>query len=158
MDDKQIYMRIGEFANFFDVSQKALRIYEKMELLQPAYIDDETGDRYYTADQIKQLNAVIELKALGFTLKEIKSIIKVGMDSMDFLKMLKKKHTAWKEQKMLAEHKMEAIEAIEDRFDNMEKEDNMKDMTEEERAWLLARMVCVEDVKVQHVISEAIWL
>ena len=59
---------------------------------------------------------------------------------------------------MLAEHKMEAIEAIEDRFDNMEKEDNMKDMTEEERAWLLARMVCVEDVKVQHVISEAIWL
>lgn len=158
MDDKQIYMRIGEFANFFDVSQKALRIYEKMELLQPAYIDDETGYRYYTADQIKQLNAVIELKALGFTLKEIKSIIKVGMDSMDFLKMLKKKHTAWKEQKMLAEHKMEAIEAIEDRFDNMEKEDNMKDMTEEERAWLLARMVCVEDVKVQHVISEAIWL
>lgn len=158
MDDKQIYMRIGEFANFFDVSQKALRIYEKMEILQPAYIDDETGYRYYTADQIKQLNAVIELKALGFTLKEIKSIIKVGMDSMDFLKMLKKKHTAWKEQKMLAEHKMEAIEAIEDRFDNMEKEDNMKDMTEEERAWLLARMVCVEDVKVQHVISEAIWL
>ena len=158
MDDKQIYMRIGEFANFFDVSQKALRIYEKMELLQPAYIDDETGYRYYTADQIKQLNAVIELKALGFTLKEIKSIIKVGMDSMDFLKMLKKKHTAWKEQKMLAEHKMEAIDAIEDRFDNMEKEDNMKDMTEEERAWLLARMVCVEDVKVQHVISEAIWL
>ena len=158
MDDKQIYMRIGEFADFFDVSQKALRIYEKMELLQPAYIDDETGYRYYSADQIKQLNAVIELKAMGFTLKEIKVIIKVGMDSTDFLQMLKKKHTAWKEQMMLAEHKMEAIKAIENRFENMEKEYNMKDMTEEERAWLLARMVCVEDVKVQHVISEAIWL
>ncbi|HKM34840.1 MAG TPA: MerR family transcriptional regulator [Lachnospiraceae bacterium] len=158
MDDNQMYMRIGEFADFFDISQKALRIYEKMEILRPAYIDEETGYRYYSADQVKQLNAVIELKALGFTLKEIKSILQGGTDSAAFVKMLKKRYSAWNDQKMLAERKMEAVLSIRERFEKLEGTKKMEEMTEDERAWLLAKMVCVEDVRVQHLISEAIWL
>lgn len=34
----------------------------------------------------------------------------------------------------------------------------MTEMTEEERAWLLAKMVCLEDVRAQKVLSEALWL
>ena len=158
MDDNQMYMRIGEFADFFDISQKALRIYEKMEILRPAYIDEETGYRYYSADQVKQLNAVIELKALGFTLKEIKSILQGGTDSTAFVKMLKMRYSAWNDQKMLAERKMEAVLSIRERFEKLEGTKKMEEMTEDERAWLLAKMVCVEDVRVQHLISEAIWL
>lgn len=156
--DKEMYMRIGEFADFFDISQKALRIYEKMEILRPAYIDEENGYRYYHPDQVKQLNAVIELKALGFTLKEIKSILQGGTDSETFLKLLQKRHTAWDEQKMLAERKMDAIASIEERFTQMQDFKDMEEMSEEERAWLLVKMVCVEDVRLQHIISEAIWL
>ncbi len=153
-----MYMRIGEFAEFFDVSQKALRIYEKMEILRPAYIDDKTGYRYYSADQVKQLNAVIELKAMGFTLKEIKSVVRGEVTTENFMKMLKKRRESWDNQRMLAERKMDAIASIEERFVNMEKIKKMEDMTEEERAWQLAKMVCVEDVRTQHLLTEAIWL
>lgn len=31
-------------------------------------------------------------------------------------------------------------------------------MTEEERAWLLVKMVCLEDVRAQKALSEALWL
>ena len=31
-------------------------------------------------------------------------------------------------------------------------------MTEEERAWLLAKLVCVEEVRAQRNLSEALWL
>ena len=158
MEEKQMYMRIGEFADFFNISQKALRIYEKMEILRPAYIDGETGYRYYSADQVKQLNAVIELKALGFTLKEIKSILHGGTDSASFLNLLNKRHAAWNDQKVLAERKMEAVDSIGERFKKLQGTKKMEEMTEEERAWMLAKMVCVEDVRVQHVLSEAIWL
>ncbi len=48
MDD-EVLMRIGEIAAFFNVSVKAIRIYEKMGLLKPAKVDDKTGYRYYTA-------------------------------------------------------------------------------------------------------------
>lgn len=34
----------------------------------------------------------------------------------------------------------------------------MTEMTEEERAWLLVKMVCLEDVRTQKILSEALWL
>ena len=35
---------------------------------------------------------------------------------------------------------------------------NIENLTEEQRAWLLVKMVCVEDIHAQSVLSEAIWL
>ena len=32
------------------------------------------------------------------------------------------------------------------------------EMTEEERAWLLVKMVCLEDIRAQKALSEALWL
>ena len=61
-------MRIGEIAAFFNVSVKAIRIYEKKGILVPAKIDNDTGYRYYTADQVQTLNALLELKTLVFSL------------------------------------------------------------------------------------------
>ena len=61
-------LRIGEIAGFFDVSAKALRIYEKMGIIKPVKIDAKTKYRYYSADQVQQLNALLDLKELGFSL------------------------------------------------------------------------------------------
>lgn len=63
--DEQL-MKIGEIAAFFNVSVKAIRIYEKKGIIVPARIDPETGYRYYSADQVRTLNALLELKTLGF--------------------------------------------------------------------------------------------
>jgi len=34
----------------------------------------------------------------------------------------------------------------------------LQELTDEERAWLLVKMVCVEDLNGRSVLSEALWL
>jgi DNA-binding transcriptional MerR regulator len=151
-------MKIGEIAEFFNISQKAIRLYEKKGIIKPAKTDKTTGYRYYTVDQVKQLNALIELKALGFSLDEIKNIMEDGITREKMIAGMSKKKKAWQESIMLAENKINAIDSITDRLKLSKDAEKLQDMTQEQRAWLLAKMVCVEDLRIQHAISEAIWL
>jgi DNA-binding transcriptional MerR regulator/effector-binding domain-containing protein len=61
---------IGEFARMGTVSIRTLRHYDEVGLLHPAQVDPETGYRRYTADQLGQLNRIIALKDLGFSLTQ----------------------------------------------------------------------------------------
>lgn len=156
MDDTLI--RIGEIAGFFNVSVKAIRVYEKMGIIKPAKIDTQTGYRYYTADQVHQLNALLELKLLGFSLSEIKRLLNGGMTNDNFMEALVHKKSAWHNAITAAENKIQAIDKITDRLSASEPATKMHELSEEERAWLLVKMVCVEDLHGQSILSEAIWL
>lgn len=57
------------------LSEKTLRKYHKMGLLIPNEVDEENGYRYYTMLQSFRLDVIEDLKAVGFSLAEIKSII-----------------------------------------------------------------------------------
>jgi len=152
-------MKIGEIAAFFNVSVKDVRIYEKKGIIRPARIDKQTGYRYYTADQVQQLNALIELKGLGFSLNEIREIMQgKGMDSRRLTECLLQKKMRWKESISAAENKISELDSIIQRLSGSRDTEEMSEMTEEERAWYLVKMVCVEDTAVQSAISEAIWL
>lgn len=70
---KNDLMLIGEIADFFGISRKAIRLYEKKGIIKPVKVDASNGYRYYSAEQVQQLNALLELKLLGFSLDEIKS-------------------------------------------------------------------------------------
>ena len=152
-------MKIGEIAAFFNVSVKAVRIYEKKGIIRPARIDKQTGYRYYTADQVQQLNALIELKGLGFSLNEIREIMQgKGMDSRRLTECLLQKIMRWKESISAAENKISELDSIIQRLSGSRDTEEMSEMTEEERAWYLVKMVCVEDTAAQSAISVAIWL
>ncbi len=155
MDD---LLRIGEIAGFFNISAKALRIYEKMEIIKPTKIDEKTGYRYYSADQVKQIDALIELKELGFSLSEIKKLMDGGMTSDKFMEALIYKKTKWQSIIYSAENKIQAIDNITERMATTEPKTAIHELTEDERAWLLVKMVCVEDLRAQSTLSEAIWL
>ena len=60
---KNNLMLIGEMADFFGISRKAMRLYEKKGIIKPVKVDAENGYRYYSAEQIQQLNALLELKS-----------------------------------------------------------------------------------------------
>ncbi len=151
-------LKIGEVADFFQISVKAVRIYEKKGIIVPAYIDPESGYRYYTPDQLHQLAALLELKALGFSLEEIKDVM-VGESSKEVLyKAMQEKLRNWENLVIMAQSKMDAIESISDRLVTSKEAEKLRELTEEERAWLLVKLVCVENVQVQSVINEAIWL
>lgn len=52
------YMTIGEVARVKQVSIKALRYYEKIGILKPAYCDPDTGYRYYKNEQMLAVDMI----------------------------------------------------------------------------------------------------
>lgn len=155
---KSDLMLIGEIADFFGISRKAMRLYEKKGIIKPVKVDNENGYRYYSAEQVQQLNALLELKALGFSLDEIKMIIEGKKEKAPLLEMLKKKRRAWQEAMNSAKYKEECLDNIINNLQNSQTAEKIAEMTEEERAWLLVKMVCIEDVRAEKALSEALWL
>lgn len=155
---KDDLMLIGEIADFFGVSRKAIRLYEKKGILKPVKTDAANGYRYYSAEQVQQLNALLELKALGFSLDEIKMILDGKTAKASLLEMLEKKRQAWLETIDSARYKEECLGELIQNLQVSSTAQNITEMTEEERAWLLVKMVCLEDVRAQKVLSEALWL
>lgn len=76
--------KIGMFAQMNHVTVKALRFYEEQELLLPAYVDGENGYRYYTMNQMADIQRITALKQAGFTLDDIK-LINQGADTAPLL-------------------------------------------------------------------------
>lgn len=70
MDKKDLF-QIGEVAKLFNVSVGTLRHYEKTGLLQPEYVDTQTGYRYYSTRQFECLNTIRYLRLIGTPLEQI---------------------------------------------------------------------------------------
>ena len=156
--EKDELLKISELADFFGTTPKALRLYEKKGIIIPSKVDPLTGYRYYSVDQVKKLNVLVELQELGFSLNEIKKIMKGGLKSQGFLDSLYSKKVEWDQKKNELQKKIDAIETIEQNLSRKIGSTEITAMTEEERAWFLLNVVCVEELKATKVLSEAIWL
>ena len=71
---KKTRLKIGEFSQLMQVTVKTLRHYEQKGLLLPDEVDEWTGYRYYSIDQMQKLQAIRDLQRLGFSLDEIKDL------------------------------------------------------------------------------------
>lgn len=153
----QDLMKISEIADFFGISTKAMRIYEKKGIIKPCKIDAENGYRYYSADQVKQLNALIALQDLGFSLNEIQKIMNGGIKSEKLKDSLFQKKIEWEQHIAEVQRKIDLIEEMENRL-AQKKGKEISLMTEEERAQFIFNIVSVEELKNNKTLSEAIWL
>ena len=63
--------KIGEFSKIVNLPIKTLRYYDEYGLLEPSYVDEFTGYRYYNEANISECKLIILLKSLYFTLEEI---------------------------------------------------------------------------------------
>ena len=68
-------MKIGEFAKACGTKISVLRHYDSEGLLRPVYIDRFTEYRYYDKSQIAVYERISALKAVGFTLAEIRTML-----------------------------------------------------------------------------------
>lgn len=66
---------IGLFSKMNRITTKTLRHYDEIGLLKPAHVDDFTGYRYYSSDQLVRLNQIIALKQMGIGLSDIGKIL-----------------------------------------------------------------------------------
>lgn len=63
--------KIGDFSKIVNLSIKTLRYYDEYGLLEPSYVDEFTGYRFYNDTNISECKLIILLKSLDFTLEEI---------------------------------------------------------------------------------------
>lgn len=64
-------LSIGEASKLKNVSIKALRYYEKIGIFKPAYIDPQSGYRYYSPAQLFDLDVILTCNELDIPLKHI---------------------------------------------------------------------------------------
>ena len=155
-------MRIGEVAAFFGVSVKAMRIYEKMGILTPAKVDERTGYRYYAADQVKELDAILELRELGFSLAEIQNLLESGMKKERYMEILAHKKISWQKKIQQAQDRINAIDEVIEKLAKSKPPVKLHGLTEDERAALLNRIACLDvslhDLHGRNILSEILWL
>lgn len=101
-------MKIGEMAQFNNVSIPTLRLYDKVGILKPCYTDPETNYRYYHINQKARLDMIQYMKELGMSLGEIKSILDSG-DIQQIESMLISKKNQVKKEISQLKMRMKAI-------------------------------------------------
>jgi DNA-binding transcriptional MerR regulator len=80
---------IGEFARHGRVSVRMLRHYDAIGLLRPACVDPASGYRFYQAGQLAELNRIIALKDLGFSLHQVQAILAEQVSAAELRGMLR---------------------------------------------------------------------
>lgn len=63
---------IGIVAKSYGVSENCIRRMESAGLLEPAYISEKSGYRYYDSANISRIGTVLSLRSFGFVNKDIK--------------------------------------------------------------------------------------
>ena len=157
-DDRFQLLKIGELAGLAGVSVKALRVYESKNIIKPVEVDKDSGYRYYSADQLKQVESLLELQDMGFTLNEIEQILSGKLSKGQIIALFEEKEVAQQEMIWRMEAKLEEIKSIKETMENGPEASRIKEMSDEERAWYLAKLVVLNDNNVRQAISEAIWV
>ena len=70
-------LSIGAFAQRTRLSHKALRLYAELGLLAPAWIDPETGYRFYRPDQVDRARLIGLLRRLDMPLARIGRVLEL---------------------------------------------------------------------------------
>jgi protein phosphatase len=67
-------LTIGAFARASRLSPKALRIYDELGLLRPVRVDEASGYRFYSPDQLERARLVAWLRRVGMPLARIAEV------------------------------------------------------------------------------------
>lgn len=83
--------KIGDFSRLCQVSVKTLHHYDDVGLVRPRWVDRENGYRFYAADQVTRVRHILNMKALGFSLEQIATVLDGAPTSMQLHDLLQAK-------------------------------------------------------------------
>ncbi len=104
-------LRVSEFSRLGRVTVKALHLYDRLGLLEPARVDPWTGYRLYTLDQLPRLNRVLALKDLGFSLDEVRGLLDKDPSPAELRGMLRLKRAELERQLAEGQDRLARVEA-----------------------------------------------
>ncbi|WP_339267357.1 helix-turn-helix domain-containing protein [Paenibacillus sp. FSL R5-0470] len=111
--------KISVFSRLSKVSLKTLRYYDQIGILKPRKVDHDTCYRYYSADQLLELNRILIYKELGFTLPQIKQLLQEDITLENIQGMFKLKRS---EIQQIIDTEQAKLVRIEERMQLIEKE------------------------------------
>ncbi|OIK14625.1 MerR family transcriptional regulator [Bacillus sp. MUM 13] len=103
---------IGEVSKLANISIKALRYYDKINLFKPSYVDPGTNYRYYKDSQLYRLDLIKSLKYIGTPLEEMKKAQELKTDEL---------FTFLTEQEKIVREKVDYLLEIEQNIANVKK-------------------------------------
>ncbi len=103
--------KIGELSRLCALPVKTLRYYDAEGLLVPDHIDRYTGYRYYSAARLADCHRIVALKALGFSLEEIRVQLQAGT-AVDVLAQIEEKAAALRAQMAEDAARLRRLETI----------------------------------------------
>jgi len=115
-------LKIGDFSKLSQVTVKALRLYDQLGLLKPADIDEFTGYRYYSVQQLPRINRILAFKDLGFSLEQIAKLLDDNLPPAEIRGMLRLKQV---ELHKLLEEEQARLLRVDTRLKQIEREDKM---------------------------------
>lgn len=75
------HLLAGRFRAATRLSAKALRLYAEQGLLVPAYVDPQTGYRYYSAQQAPRARLIARLRQLGLSMARIAVLLELPAEA-----------------------------------------------------------------------------
>lgn len=69
------FYSIGEVSSICNISKKALRFYDKINIISPDYISEENKYRYYDRKTLLLVPVIKYYKQMGFKLEEMKAVL-----------------------------------------------------------------------------------
>lgn len=66
---------VGELSKIVRISIDTLRYYDEIGLLKPCRVDARSRYRYYSAEQVNEMLAIMEWKQYGFSLDAIGELL-----------------------------------------------------------------------------------
>ena len=67
--------QIKEFAKLTGVSVRTLHYYDEIKLLEPAFVDEQNGYRFYDEKSLERMQEILFYRELDFSLKSISKIL-----------------------------------------------------------------------------------
>lgn len=75
MSQDATLLLVGAFAKRVGLSTSALRYYDDVNLLKPARVDETTGYRYYSKDQLEQVELICFLRSLEMPIGDLRTTL-----------------------------------------------------------------------------------
>jgi DNA-binding transcriptional MerR regulator len=152
----EMNFKIGEVASMFDISTKTLRIYDQIGLLKPSYTNGESGYRYYNPNQLSRLEVILNLKKIGFSLKEIALFVNGEVSNNEITTIFQNKYIQLQSTIDTLQYNMELIEVM---ISSVKQGPLIQDqLTEQRRAILLSKLTCLENAKLEESLTQILWL
>ena len=115
-------LRIGEFSKLSRVSIRMLRHYDDIGLLKPAEIDQFTGYRYYSPEQLPVVGRITAFKDMGFSLADIVKMLEIYENRDELDDYLMKRQLELQEISETTQRQMRLLDTARER---LRKEQNM---------------------------------